>query len=505
MSKYVYKTEPFPFQRDILNQTALKPDWAWFLQQGCGKTKLAIDNFSFLYLEKKINAVFWVAPNLVHRNFIEEEIPIHLPDNVPYETLTWKSGSMGTKKALARMDEILSTDKLAIVSINIEAVLSKDSDRFLKHFFKRKTLFGAIDESSVIATPNAKVSRKLISAVPHLKYRRIMNGTPARDGNPLDYYGQMSFLDKRILGFNRYSSVFDRYTGEIKVLGYKDFVAEWTEIKLPNQINPVRIQVRDFKGMPVYKNLEEIAKRVAARSSRVLKKDVFPDLPDKLYAKRLFSLSSTQRKHYNEVLEEYITEFSNGGMVLAERAAVRTMRLQQIACGYVGVEGVDDPMQIIPGDTPRLNALSELLQDNGGRPTIIWARFRMDHDLIHKRLAEMGIPAVRYDGTVGDTEKWENINAYRDGKVPVITANQKSMSRGHTLVNTEYMIYYSNYPDLEPRSQSEDRPHRPGLKHNVLITDLVADGTVDVKWINTLRNKQNVSDVLTGDPRKDWI
>jgi SNF2 family DNA or RNA helicase len=67
------------------------------------------------------------------------------------------------------------------------------------------------------------------------------------------------------------------------------------------------------------------------------------------------------------------------------------------------------------------------------------------------------------------------------------------------------MIYYSNYFDLEPRQQSEDRPHRPGLKHNVLITDLEAEHTVDRKIINTLRNKHNVSEILTGDPHRDWI
>ncbi len=491
MTKYLYKTEPFPHQRETLNKTALQSNWAWFLEQGCGKTKMGIDNFAFLFLERKINGVIWIAPNGVHTNFVEQELPIHLPDSILFEIVNWKSGRMGTIKARSQLDNLLSTEKLAIISINVEATITKDGRKFLDLFSKNRSCFLNVDESSVIATPNTQTTKRIWAMGRQSPYRRIMNGTPARDGSPLDYYGQMAFLDRNILGFPTFS-------------GYKNFAAEWNEIFLPNRKQPIRIIRKDKFGNPVYKNLDVIAERVATRSTRVLKEDVF-DLPPKLYAKRLFTLSPEQRKHYNEVLTDYITEFENGGMVLAERAAVRMLRLQQIACGYVGVEGADDPVQIISDKQPRLDALSALLRESGVRPTIIWARFHLDHMLILKRLDEMGIQAVRYDGTVSPDRKLENINAYRDNKVPVIVANQKSMGKGHTLVNTQYMIYYSNYFDLEPRQHSEDRPHRPGLKHNVLITDLEAEGTVDRKIVNSLIAKHNVSDILTGDPKKDWI
>lgn len=505
MSKYLYKTEPFDHQRDILNKTALMSNWGLFLEQGCGKTKIGIDNFAFLFEQRKTNGVIWIAPNGVHTNFVEEEIPVHLPDRIPYEVVNWKSGKMGTLKAKAKLDSLISSHKLAIISINIEAILSKEATAFFNAFLRRKLCFTNVDESSVISTPNAKTTKKAWMIGKRSRMKRLMNGTPARDGNPLDYFGQMAFLDRRILGFQNYSSKFDK-EGNILTLGYKDFVAEWTEFNLPNREQPVRVIRKDSQGFPMWKNLDVVAERVATRSTRVTKKQVLPFLPEKLYAKRLFTLSSIARKHYNEVLSDYMTEFDNGGIVFAERSAVRTLRLQQIACGYVGgVEGVEEPMQILPGDNPRLDAMSELIRESGVRPTIIWARFQLDCTLILKRLAEMGIAAVRYDGTVSQTQKLENINSYRDGKVPAIVANQKSMGKGHTLVNTEYMIYYSNYFDLEPRQHSEDRPHRPGLKHNVLITDLEAEYTVDRKIVNSLRNKHNVSDVLTGDPRKDWI
>src|SRR6476620_6130771 len=154
MSKYPYKTEPFQHQRDILNATAFKSIWALFLEQGCAKTKIGIDNFAFLRLEKKINGVIWIAPNGVHTNFTEEEVPLHLPDEVPYEIVNWRSGRMETLKATSRLQELLSTPKLPIISINIEAVLSKTAKAFFHQFLMNRSVFTNVDESSVISTPN---------------------------------------------------------------------------------------------------------------------------------------------------------------------------------------------------------------------------------------------------------------------------------------------------------------------------------------------------------------
>ena len=52
------------------------------MEQGTGKTKVIIDNFSHLYYKGYVDAVFVIAPNGVHRNWINDEIPKHMPDAV---------------------------------------------------------------------------------------------------------------------------------------------------------------------------------------------------------------------------------------------------------------------------------------------------------------------------------------------------------------------------------------------------------------------------------------
>ena len=67
------------------------------------------------------------------------------------------------------------------------------------------------------------------------------------------------------------------------------------------------------------------------------------------------------------------------------------------------------------------------------------------------------------------------------------------------------VIYFSNNYDLELRAQSEDRAHRDGLKHAVTYVDLVAEGTVDEKIIQALRNKLDLTTAITGENYREWL
>ena len=49
---YKYKTSPFKHQRQALIEGAKLQNFAYFMEMGTGKTKVAIDNTAYLYQEK---------------------------------------------------------------------------------------------------------------------------------------------------------------------------------------------------------------------------------------------------------------------------------------------------------------------------------------------------------------------------------------------------------------------------------------------------------------------
>jgi len=85
---YPYKTKPYEHQRNALKDSAEKSQWAYFMEMGTGKTKVTIDNFAYLYLKQKINAVLIIAPKSVYTIW-EDEIQTHLPDNIKYRIFKW--------------------------------------------------------------------------------------------------------------------------------------------------------------------------------------------------------------------------------------------------------------------------------------------------------------------------------------------------------------------------------------------------------------------------------
>ncbi|MEQ6333276.1 DEAD/DEAH box helicase [Sphingobium sp. MK2] len=68
----------------------------------------------------------------------------------------------------------------------------------------------------------------------------------------------------------------------------------------------------------------------------------------------------------------------------------------------------------------------------------------------------------------------------------VIIANIKAGGTGHTLTEATVVVFIEMWSVPGDMEQCEDRAHRIGLEHNVLIQYLVVDGTMDAMTINTL-------------------
>ena len=84
MWKYPYKTNPYEHQRNALNQSAEKVQWAYFMEMGTGKTKVTIDNMAYLFLKKQITSALIIAPKSVYTVW-ETEIETHMPEDVKYK------------------------------------------------------------------------------------------------------------------------------------------------------------------------------------------------------------------------------------------------------------------------------------------------------------------------------------------------------------------------------------------------------------------------------------
>ncbi len=480
---YEYHTEPRNHQREFLERTCELPFHALFWEMGSGKTKVMIDNISYLYLEGKIDGALIVAPNGVDLNWLVDEIPKHCRPDILKQSRIFRFSSKksGTKKHKEQAKWNLEHVGLAWLIMSYDAFMTDAGKETALKFLDKRQVFYLLDESAAIKTPGAKRTMRITRTAYRAKYRRILDGYPTPKG-AFDLYSQIKFLDEDF--WKRYSwdspTMFRNYFG---VFESRHNYGTGT----------------DYELLLGYRNLEELNTIIKPISSRVLKQDVL-DLPPKIYQPRYFELSKEQREFYDQLAEEYKIWLDKETLVTANLAMVRMLRLQQISCGYIPI-GEDEPVHVIPGKNTRLALLEELIETTSENPekTIIWATYNLDIKLITELLTKHNRRFVTFTGATSDDDRIAAKKAFQEGHAEYIVATQGAMHRGHTLHAAKRVIYYSNNFNLVHRKQSEDRAHRDGLLHPVVYIDLLGVNTIDRSIMLNLCGKMDTGDVILGD------
>lgn len=460
-----------PFQHEVWEQTREHVTWALFLQQRLGKTVIACNTAGWLYDQGQIDTLIVITKNGgVHRQWIDEECPIHL--GVPWQGHAWRTGK-APKRTEARMKELLAHKGLVVLTCAVSAVLVKTCYQWLEKFIKQRQCLLVVDESTIISHPSAQQTRRVWRLGGHAKYRRVLTGTPALE-SPFQYYGQFRFLHWKILGYATYSA----------------FKADYGNFH-PLHLRDRTVQVLDERNP--YKNLEELQRRAAIRSTVLTRAQVLPQLPPKLWDTAHFELSPRQRQLYDQMEQEYLAELGGDIILYGELPITRRLRLQQIACGYLPVAG--EPTRLIdPEENPRLQALLEQIGQSTDQG-IIWARFQFDLALICQAL---GPNAVRYDGTVSEDQQDRAKQRWKAGEVQWFVANPAVAGAGLTLPQAQQMYFYSNYDGAEMRDQAEDRAMHIERTLPLTIVDLLAQDTVDHHIVANLNKKFQRAGVSRG-------
>lgn len=476
---YTYKTEPYKHQRDAFEASADQKNYAYFMEMGCGKSKVLIDNAAYLYAAGRITSLVIVAPKGVYRNWVLKEIPIHMPDLIPRKIGTWRS-TMNKAQQKELSDLLHYHDGLRILLVNIEAFVSTKTVKYVQKFMEGQKVMFAVDESTTIKNHKAKRTRIVTNLAKGCEYRRILTGSPVTQ-SPMDLYAQCAFLDPDLLGCDNYYTFQARYAN----------------------MRRINMGAHSFNKIVSFKNLEELAELLRKFSSRVLKKHCL-DLPSKTYTIREVSLHPEQLQHYMTMKKAALVILEDD-TIFAQEAMTQLLRLQQILCGYLPV---DDEGTLVDIPTRRLDALMETVEETSGK-IIIWARFRKDIQRIEEALVKKyGRESVgSYYGDTSEADRDDLVRNFSDPdhETRFFVGNPQTAGRGLTLVSANTVIYYSNDFNLESRTQSEDRCHRIGQEQPVTYIDLLAEGTVDEHIVRTLQNKIALAGAALGEEMRQWL
>jgi len=481
MRDYKFKTKPFDHQ-----MTALKDSWAadyyaLFMEMGTGKSKVAIDTIGALYEAKQINAALILAPKGVYDNWVQGEIPTHLPDDIKRSVVRWTPSTSKTFQESMKALVYDAFDGIKIFVMNIEALSTPRGTQVAYAFLcKNPANIMIVDESTTIKNRKATRTKNILMLAKDAKYKRILTGSPVTK-SPMDLFSQCSFLSPDALGFNSYYSFQNRYA----------------------LVQKRTMGSRAFQEIVGYRRLDELNLKLDSFSNRILKEHCL-DLPDKMYIRRDVALTDEQKRVYTQMKKLALAKLENGELATTASVLTQIMRLQQICCGFLQ----PDEGEIQELDNNRLKELMEVVDELQGK-AIIWATYTHDIQQVSSALRDrFGPEAVAtYYGATPQDERQEIVNKFqdKDSSLRFFVGQPRTGGYGITLTAANTMIYYSNSYDLEIRLQSEDRAHRIGQENKVTYIDLVSPRTIDEKILKALRGKIDLAGKVLGEEVRDWL
>lgn len=466
-----FKLEPYEWQKEAIRMSYRSPELALLAEMGTGKTGASVNILRARMSEnKRFMKTLILAPQVTLFNWADEIIK-HSYIKRENIIILSKQGSGGKLKQLEK--EMLSPNKIVVV--NYEALLS---DKLFDALIKWQPEILICDEAHMVKNPKAKRSKKVAKLADKCSNRYILTGTPILN-QVTDIFMQYRVLD----GGKTFGDSFYVFQNMYMI----DMNAGWRGDK------------RYPDWQPRTEKYQELQDKIYKKAIRVLKKDCL-DLPPLIKKTLKIEMSKSQLKYYKEMKRDFITyvkEKAKEGMVVAQLAVTKALRLQQIVTGFV----MDEEGKVIEiADNPRINAVKELLLAlQSKNKIIVWCSFRHNYKQLGDLCKELEIDHAFLTGEMNLEAKRVAMDRFNnDIKCRVIIANRRAGGIGVNLVAASYSIVYSRNFNLADELQSEARNHRGGsqIHDRIVKIDLCAPNTIDETVLEALQNKQDISDKI---------
>jgi Superfamily II DNA/RNA helicases, SNF2 family len=275
------------------------------------------------------------------------------------------------------------------------------------------------------------------------------------------------------------------------------------EAKVVNPWNPkVPRYFKAFQPMVEYQvgpylwvatpNATEVVNQILQPAIR-FKRDDCIDIPECQYVERIVEFTDQQKKVYNKMKEDLLVEYEQGS-ITAVNAAVKMMKLLQIAAGSVK----DDDGNVMKLDsTTRDEQLWEIFEETGKKKLVVFAAFRASIKHLEEFFLSRKVNVATIHGDVKHETRAKHIQDFQDGDLQVLIIQPQSSAHGITLTASNTIVWYSLIASGEIHVQANGRITRAGQKRKQLIYYLIGC-KAEKHLLELLQGKGNMSrDVLS--------
>ena len=480
------KTEPYPHQLQEYTEHTFDGARAIFWYMRTGKSKAMIDQACRLYIDGKIKALLIVAPNGVHENWIDIEIPKHMWDLVLYKTWTWNTVLKENITHVCDFRATCASKQLRIFSFPSSTLIHPLAKKALAQSIKSADgkVLVVFDEAHDFRTPGSKRTKWARAFSKRCAFRRILTGTP--DFNSLlHYYSQLELLHPNAMGHNTFSAFKERYA-----------IYEMTN--------------RGYPRLMGYKNISELKERMMEYAS-VIRREDCPWLSNINPISIEIGMTERQKKAQqvlNSKLFDAVKDIpKDNTFEMISEIQKSWIKHQQVVSGFIG--GVDPETGakmlheiVAPEQNPRIQRLLKEVQYTTDQ-VIVWCQFRYDIRTLVDILRQHDISCSAYYGQTSATEKRRIRQEFNRGSIRVFVGQPQSAGLGLDLSASSKIIWYSHTYNAIVRSQANERA--TSIENaNIDLIDFWAK-PIDKTMLKALESKANISEYIANTNVEDLL
>ena len=252
------------------------------------------------------------------------------------------------------------------------------------------------------------------------------------------------------------------------------------------------------------RNVAALRKRTAEVMIRHRRSEVSVLLPQRLAETLRVEPSGAERDWYSELTARVRAE--GRGAAPSRRLTLRSVAKlagssPAAAAPTLAKAGWDDlaaRARSLPAPAKTAVLLDQLRRfAHSGEKVLVFTAFRQTLDQIAEHVAAAGIPAAIYHGSLPRADKERTIAAFRD-EAPVMLSTE-SAGEGRNLQFCHVMVNMDLPWNPMQIEQRLGRLHRVGQDSDVLLTNLVAGGTIEEQVLRVLEAKINLFELVVGE------
>ena len=242
---------------------------------------------------------------------------------------------------------------------------------------------------------------------------------------------------------------------------------------------------------------DDLRRRIRPFLMRRLKKDVLPELPDKLETVLTAQMTAEQTKVYRAALlrlrDRVDAVMRQKGLDRGRTEVLAAItQLREICC---------HPSLVLEdyfGSSGKLDLLLDLLPTAlaAGRRLLVFSAFTSMLRILRRRLEETGYQALYLDGETPAADRLDLTQRFNAGEGEVFLISLKAGGTGLNLTGADMVVHYDPWWNPAAEDQATDRAHRIGQTHKVEVLRLVTHDSIEEKVVELGLRKRALFDQL---------